>query len=125
MRSLTNQKVIETLYCEHLQKQAQTGFRIGRSHKRSECFELPQLPQDTAERKRETGSVCLSGRARERERLEQSELERGGERERVEPAHALSFAATTDPFHIYATVNVTPVSRTCPALASTSWFSPQ
>lgn len=37
-----------------------------------------------------------------------------GDRETV---HALSFAATTDPFHIDAAVNVTPVSRACPALA--------
>lgn len=33
------------------------------------------------------------------------------DRERSKQEHALSFAATTDPFHIDATVNVTPVSR--------------
>lgn len=39
--------------------------------------------------------------------------EREGESERdTTPARTLSFAATTDPFHIDATVNVTPVSRT-------------
>lgn len=40
----------ETGHKKHRGQQEKTGFRRDRSLKRSECFELTQLPQDTAER---------------------------------------------------------------------------